>query len=84
MLRRAAFVVSLVLGPGWLAGCASSTADTWAKPGATDQERGRDSLDCLTQARRVVTGPGGPTETVNQDRYRRCMADRGYTSGPAK
>jgi len=84
MLRRAVFVVSLVLGPGWLAGCASSTADAWTKPGATDQERGRDSLDCLTQARRVMPGPGGPTETVNQDRYRRCMADRGYTSGPAK
>ena len=83
MLRRAAFIVPLVLGP-WLAACASSTSDTWTKPGVTEQERGRDTLECLTDARSVVVAPGGPTTTVNQDRYRRCMADRGYTSGPAK
>jgi hypothetical protein len=50
----------------------------------TEQERGRDTLDCLNNARRVTPGPGGPVEQVNQDRYRRCMTERGYTSGPAK
>jgi hypothetical protein len=51
----------------------------------TEQERGRDTLDCLTEAKRVTPGVGGPpVETVNQDRYRRCMMDRGYTSGPAR
>jgi hypothetical protein len=80
--REIVLIVTLVLGSA-LAGCATS-GDTWTKPGATEQERGRDTMDCLTEARRVTPGMGGPVETVNQDRYRRCMTDRGYTSGPAK
>ena len=81
--RRTALAAILVLATG-LAGCASS-GDTWTKPGVTEQERGRDTLDCLTEAKRVTPGVGGPpVETVNQDRYRRCMTDRGYTSGPAR
>jgi len=80
---RAALSFVLLLS-SCLMGCASSGGDTWTKPGVTEQERGRDTLDCLTEARRVTPGPGGPVEQVNQDRYRRCMMDRGYTSGPAK
>jgi len=79
----AAFFLSLTVAAA-LAGCASSASDTWTKPGVTEQQRGRDTLDCLTEAKRVTPGPGGPVEQVNQDRYRRCMTDRGYTSGPAK
>ena len=82
-LTRATLSLSLMLS-SVLAGCASSGSDTWAKPGVTEQQRGRDTLDCLTEARRVTPGPGGPVEQVNQDRYRRCMMDRGYTSGPAR
>ena len=77
------FFLSLSLAAA-LAGCASSASDTWTKPDVTEQQRGRDTLDCLTEAKRVTPGPGGPVEQVNQDRYRRCMTDRGYTSGPAK
>jgi len=84
MTWRSAMLAALVVSQIGLAGCASSASDTWTKPGVTDQQRGRDTLDCLTEARRVTTGPGGPVEQVNQDRYRRCMTDRGYTSGPAK
>jgi hypothetical protein len=81
--ERAVLVVVLFLGSG-LAGCASS-GDTWTKPGATEQQRSRDTLDCLNQSKRVTPGVGGPpVETVNQDRYRRCMTERGYTSGPAQ
>lgn len=79
-MRR--IVVALVLGAA-LAGCATS-GDTWTKPGVTEQERGRDTMDCLTEAKRVTPGVGGPGEPINQDRYRRCMTGRGYTSGPAK
>jgi hypothetical protein len=82
-LTRATLSLSLMLG-SCLAGCASSGSDAWTKPGVTEQQRGRDTLDCLTEARRVTPGPGGPVEQVNQDRYRRCMMDRGYTSGPAR
>ncbi|HEY7538578.1 MAG TPA: hypothetical protein VIF11_00445 [Methylomirabilota bacterium] len=82
-ISRLALAALLVLVTG-LTGCASS-GDTWTKPGVTEQERGRDTLDCLTEAKRVTPGVGGPpVETVNQDRYRRCMTDRGYTSGPAR
>jgi hypothetical protein len=83
MVRRAMVVGALVIGQAWLAACASSV-DTWTKPGVTEEQRGRDTLDCLDEAKRVTPGPGGPIEQVNQDRYRRCMTDRGYTSGPAK
>ena len=83
VLTRAVFVVALVLS-SCLAGCSSSSGDTWTKPDVTEQQRGRDTLDCLTQAKRVTPGPGGPAESVNQDRYRRCMMDRGYTWGPAQ
>jgi len=77
-------IAALVVGLMGLAACGSSTSDTWTKPGVTEQQRGRDTLDCLTEARRVTPGPGGPVEQVNQDRYRRCMTDRGYTSVPAR
>ena len=83
MVRRAMVVGALVIGQAGLAACASS-GDTWTKPGVTEEQRGRDTLDCLDEAKRVTPGPGGPIEQVNQDRYRRCMTDRGYTSGPAK
>ena len=81
-LGRAVSIVVLLLSYG-LAGCAAS-GDTWTKPGATEQERGRDTLACLTEARRMTPGPGGPVQSVNQDVYRRCMTERGYTSGPAQ
>jgi hypothetical protein len=80
--REIVSIVTLLLGAA-LAGCATS-GDTWTKPGVTEQERGRDTMDCLTEAKRVTPGVSGPVETINQDRYRRCMTDRGYTSGPAK
>jgi hypothetical protein len=80
--REIVSIVVLLLGSA-LAGCATS-GGTWTKPGVTEQERGRDTMDCLTEAKRVTPGVGGPAESVNQDRYRRCMTDRGYTSGPAK
>ena len=83
MVRRAMVVGALVIGQAWLAACASS-GDTWTKPGVTEEQRDRDTLDCLTEARRVTPSPGGPVAQVDQDRYRRCMTDRGYTSGPAK
>jgi len=83
MMRRPTLVVTLVVAHIWLAACASSS-ETWTKPGVTEQERGRDTLDCLNVARRVTPGPGGPEPQINQDLYRRCMIGRGYTSGPAK
>jgi hypothetical protein len=84
MSRHAMLVTTLVVAQMWLAACASSTSDTWTKPGVSEQQRGRDTRDCLNDARRVTSGPGGPVEQINQDRYRRCMTERGYTSGPAK
>jgi hypothetical protein len=71
----------LVLGVLFLlSGCASS-GDTWTKAGATEQEQGRDTSDCLLQARRMMAGRNGPISTVDQTRYQDCMASRGYTMG---
>ena len=67
-----------------LAGCASSTSGGWAKPGATEAEVNRDSADCLAGAQSVAPGREGPRMVVNQDRYRQCMANRGYIAGPTR
>ena len=68
-----------------LAGCASSASEGWAKPGATEEQVNRDSADCLFDAQSVAPGGSrGPGMVVNQDRYRQCMASRGYTAGPTK
>jgi hypothetical protein len=77
MGTRSRLLVALLV----LAGCASS-GGTWTKVGVTEQEQKRDTLDCLGQARTMVAGRDGPRPVVEQDRYRGCMADRGYTMGP--
>jgi len=64
-----------------LGGCASSTSDSWVKAGSTEADRGRDTADCLREARRVMPGREGPSVSVDQDRYRDCMMARGYTAG---
>ena len=77
----------LVLGlalAGLLAACATSSSDDWSKPGATQQEIGRDTADCLLQAQMIQGGPQGPRTTIEQDKYRRCMTARGYAPGPGK
>jgi hypothetical protein len=66
-----------------LGGCASESP-RWAKPGATEEQVNRDSMDCLTAARTVTPGAGGPRTVINQERYRQCMANRGYTETPTK
>jgi hypothetical protein len=76
--------VVLLVAAMCLAGCASSTSGGWAKPGATEAEVNRDSADCLAGAQSVAPGREGPRMVVNQDRYRQCMANRGYTAGPTQ
>ena len=84
------FAAGLLIVLGVLAGCASSESAGWTKPGATKEQVNRDSDDCLFNAQSMAPGgvaPGGsrgPGMVVNQDRYRRCMARRGYTAGSTK
>jgi len=75
----------LLIVLGVFAGCASSTSEGWMKTGATEEEAKRDSADCLFSAQTVRPGGSqGPQMVVNQDRYRQCMANRGYTAGSTK
>ena len=60
-----------------MTGCADPYVYT--KPGATTDQKERDKTDCLFDSKETSHGPGGPQITVNQDRYRRCMTDKGYT-----
>jgi hypothetical protein len=84
------FAAGLLIVLGVFAGCASSGSGGWTKPGATEEQVNRDSADCLFDAQSVAprgVAPGssrGPGMVVNQDRYRQCMASRGYTAGPTK
>ena len=81
MLRIAALLILL----GTLAGCASSPAEEWTRPGATKEQANKDSADCLFEAQTVRPGgPAGPAITVNQVQYRQCMANRGYSSNLPK
>jgi len=68
-----------------LAACASSSSD-WAKAGASEQQIGQDTADCLAGAQIIVAGAQGssPRMVVQQDRYRRCMVERGYAETPRK
>jgi hypothetical protein len=82
---RMPFAAGILIVLGVLAGCASSASEGWTKPGATEEQANRDSADCLFDAQSVV--PGGsqsPRMVVNQDRYRQCMTNRGYTARPPK
>jgi hypothetical protein len=65
---------------GLVAGCVSSGAGGWTKPGATEEQVNHDSADCLFGAKKIVPSREGPRTIVDQDRYRQCMANRGYTS----
>lgn len=79
------FAAGLLIVLGVFAGCASSASEGWMKPGATEEQAKRDSADCLFDAQSVRPGGSqGPRMVVNQDRYRQCMANRGYTAGPTK
>lgn len=62
-----------------MTGCASSDPYVYTKPGATTEQKERDKTDCLFDSKETTHGPGGPPITVNQDRYRRCMTDKGWT-----
>jgi hypothetical protein len=71
-------IVTLLILLGTLAGCASSASDEWTKPGGTREQANKDSADCLFDAQ-TVRGAGAAI-TVDQVKYRQCMANKGYTS----
>lgn len=78
-------IAGLLIVVGLCAGCASSASEGWTKPGATKEQANKDSADCLFEAQTVRPGgPAGPAITVDQVKYRQCMANRGYTAGPPK
>ena len=59
------------------AGCEAT--EEWVKPGTSDVERDRDVTACLTASQETIPSAQGPRRVLNQDRYRRCMNERGYT-----
>ena len=73
MTRRSLLAAVLLMS-----GCAGSDY-VYTRAGTTTEQKERDKTDCLVDARTTVQGPDGPKLRVNQDRYRRCMTDRGYT-----
>jgi hypothetical protein len=79
------FAGGLLIVLGVLAGCASSASEGWTKPGATEEQANKDSADCLFDSQSMAPGgQQGPRMVVNQERYRQCMANRGYTAKPPK
>ena len=59
-------------------GCAGADY-VYTKPGTTTEQKERDKNDCLFDSRMTVQSREGPGIQVNQDLYRRCMTDKGYT-----
>ncbi len=60
-----------------LVGCEAT--EEWVKQGASDAQRDRDASECLVASAETAPTAQGPQRRLNQDRYRRCMSDRGYT-----
>jgi hypothetical protein len=72
----------LVVALALLVGC-SSTESGWTKPGMTEEQLGRDRMDCMAEARQVVPSAEGPKMRVDYPRFQKCMAARGYTAAPS-
>jgi hypothetical protein len=64
------------------AGCATSEPTATGSTG--EDQKGRDTADCLSTARAIVASPKGPRTVVNQDRYQECMRERGHAAAPAR
>ena len=60
-----------------LAGC--ETTEQWVKPGASDAERDRDRAICFNESYDTMPSAHRAQRVLNQDRYQRCMGERGYT-----
>jgi hypothetical protein len=59
-----------------LGGCARYY---WMKAGATAEQFDRDSRECVQEAKSTVPGPvSGLAVDVIDQRYRACLAGRGY------
>jgi len=74
-MNSRSFLAAILL----VTGCASADQYVYTKPGASTEQKERDKTDCLFDSRVTTQGPDGPQIRVNQDRYRRCMTDKGYT-----
>ena len=60
-----------------LAGCGGT--EQWVKPGASDAERDRDRAICLNESYDTMPSAHRAQRVLNQDRFQRCMGERGYT-----
>ena len=69
-MLSAKWLLIAVLGLG-LAGC---TASQFERPDTTQQQMDKDKYECEVTARTANAG-----RSVQQDLYRRCMGQRGYT-----
>ncbi len=58
------------------AGCGAT--EEWVKPGASDADRDRDTATCINESYDTMPSAHGAQRVLNQDRYRRCMSERGY------
>ncbi len=73
--RRAvplAMTAALVLGS--LSGCVGYY---WSKPGSTEAEFARDSIECAKES--APSAPAAANGLINERVYRGCLTMRGYT-----
>lgn len=72
-----AFAAAILCLAAVQAGCEAT--EEWVKPGASDADRDRDMMACIVETSEPVPSAQGTRRVLNQDRYRRCMSERGYT-----
>jgi len=70
-MKRVACLLSMLL----LAACAGSE---WSKPNAGEAELHQDSSACLLEAERITHAKNQFNLQKQQDRYARCMQERGW------
>lgn len=76
--------VALVAAVAVLSAAGCATSEPAGPASAAEDQKGRDTLDCLNMARSSVAGRQGPRTVVNQDRYQECMRERGHAAAPAR
>jgi hypothetical protein len=74
-----AFLPTVLVALTCILGAGCTSGEEWVKPGASDAQRDRDTSECLFASAETVPTSQGYQRRLNQDRYRRCMSERGYT-----
>ena len=78
-------VIAVVLAGLIAGGCAAKGSGSYAKPGATEEQRRQDERECLSASVDSREGQrAGFFVPFDRDQFATCMTARGYALKPAQ